>query len=92
LWDVEKGEQLRTFKSPDSPSAGHGVAFSPDGRRFVSGGDAVVSLWDFETGMELKQFVGHTGNVWCVAFSSDGNRVLSGSQDGTLRIWSVDRN
>ncbi|MEM7536042.1 MAG: hypothetical protein AAF639_27925 [Chloroflexota bacterium] len=27
--------------------------------------------------------------LWSVAFSSDGERVVSGSQDGTIRIWAT---
>jgi WD40 repeat protein len=32
---------------------------------------------------------GHTGGVNSVAFSSDGNRIVSGSGDDTVRIWDV---
>jgi WD40 repeat protein len=34
-------------------------------------------------------FVGHTGMVNCVAFSADGHRAASGSDDRTVRIWEV---
>jgi WD40 repeat protein/Flp pilus assembly protein TadD len=30
---------------------------------------------------------GHTGRVWSVAISADGTRIVSGSADGTLRLW-----
>jgi WD40 repeat protein len=33
---------------------------------------------------------GHTGGVNGVAFSQDGRRVVSGSEDNTLRIWNVE--
>ncbi|CAN8068520.1 unnamed protein product [Agarophyton chilense] len=32
---------------------------------------------------------GHEGRVRCVAFSADGTRVVSGSDDRTVRVWSV---
>ena len=41
------------------------------------------------TGTPIRELRGHTGPVWCVAFSPDGTRALSGSGDGTLRLWSV---
>ncbi|CAO3598689.1 unnamed protein product [Absidia cylindrospora] len=34
---------------------------------------------------------GHMGSVTDLAFSHDGQRILSGSQDGTARIWSYNK-
>ena len=34
---------------------------------------------------------GHTYAVTSVSFSPDGTRVVSGSRDGTVRVWDVDR-
>jgi WD40 repeat protein len=37
----------------------------------------------------LRTFTGHTDRVRSVAFSSDGARALSGSSDGTLKLWDA---
>ena len=33
---------------------------------------------------------GHDGVVYSVAFSADGSKVVSGSEDSTVKIWSAD--
>jgi WD40 repeat protein len=40
------------------------------------------------TGAELHQF-GHDGRVRAVAFTADGARVATGSEDGTARVFDV---
>jgi len=38
---------------------------------------------------EQNQIRGHQGPVVTVAFSPDGQRILTGSQDGTAKLWSL---
>jgi WD40 repeat protein len=54
------------------------------------GPDNTVRLWDLETGQELRSFQGHMNAVLAVAFSPDGERVVSGSFDTTVRVWEVE--
>jgi len=67
------------------------VAFSPDGRRIVSGSyDRSVRLWNAQTGQPIGQpLQGHTAIVSSVAFSPDGRRIVSGSYDRSVRLWNA---
>jgi WD40 repeat protein len=43
-------------------------------------------LWDAETGQE---FLSLKGGGFSVAFSQDGNRLISVGPDGTVTIWDA---
>src|SRR5262249_29585247 len=38
---------------------------------------------------EVRHFVGHTAGVGSLALTKDGSKLLSGSNDKTLRLWDV---
>ena len=99
----EQGEKnsLAAFNDDNPYTAGlydvvKAVAVSHDGQYIVSGGgepwavsnDNRVLIWDMETGEELAACEGHSNSVTSVAFSPINNTVLSGSRDGTMRLWN----
>ncbi|GAA1587930.1 hypothetical protein GCM10009678_82970 [Actinomadura kijaniata] len=85
IWEVATGRELHVFTTHTVEA----VAFSPDGRYILTGGDGTVRMWEVATGRELRAFTTRIHTGYAVAFSPDGTCVLTGGGDSTARLWQV---
>ncbi|KRZ84944.1 Striatin-3 [Trichinella sp. T8] len=53
-------------------------------------GDRVIRFFDNNTGQMIDSVVAHLDAVTCLAIDPNGLYLLSGSHDGSLRLWNVD--
>ncbi|KAI0037444.1 WD40 repeat-like protein, partial [Auriscalpium vulgare] len=52
--------------------------------------DKTIRIWDAHTGQPVgTPLEGHTEQVQSVAYSPDGQHIVSGSYDKTIRIWDA---
>jgi len=49
-----------------------------------------AKIWDGESGKELRTLRGHSGSVNSVAFSPDGKRMATASDDQTAKVWDAE--
>jgi hypothetical protein len=62
----------------------YAVAFSPDGKRLVTGGfDSTIRIWDVDAGEEIRT-LNSPGPVNSIAFSPGGKFLVSGGEDGAI--------
>lgn len=89
VFDVATGEQLFLLEGPNCcfHPAMRDVAWSPDGRSIAATSQDAARIWDAETGRLEYALAGHTGFVHAVAWSPDSSRLVTGSADGTARVW-----
>ncbi len=86
-WNRETAEILRRWFPHERYVTMQRV--SPDGKWVLSYGGGLVAESDLATGEARVKWERHAGAVNGVAFLPDGQHVLSGSADGTLRLWDI---
>jgi WD40 repeat protein/uncharacterized caspase-like protein len=87
VWDFRSGRVLRTIANVDSPTA---LRFSNDSLIFaLASNSGEVGIFDVRSTNPIKVLKGHTRYVWTLDFSADGRTLVSGSYDGTIKIWDV---
>jgi eukaryotic-like serine/threonine-protein kinase len=72
----------------------HSLQFSPDGNKVVSASGEIghtgeVSLWSVNTGTKLFTLKTDSSTVLSLAFSRDGQRIVTASDDGSIKVWSA---
>eukprot|EP01026_Neomeris_dumetosa_P066844 TRINITY_DN6490_c0_g1_i2.p1 TRINITY_DN6490_c0_g1~~TRINITY_DN6490_c0_g1_i2.p1 ORF type:complete len:372 (+),score=33.20 TRINITY_DN6490_c0_g1_i2:130-1116(+) len=88
LWDLRNFRKYREYNLSYDVE---GASISPSGSLMVAGGaDMRVYLYDVRSGNQLDCSKGHHGPVHSVRFCPDGTSYASGSEDGTIRVWSVE--
>jgi WD40 repeat protein/serine/threonine protein kinase len=67
------------------------LAFHPDRQHFLTGHDRGhgAQLWDQHTLQPVGPPLPHQANVSYVAFTADGQTMLTASQDGAVRFWEM---
>jgi len=94
-WNAQTGQPELTIAEETVPGEWPFISmlrveYSPDGS-FIAGANQGINVlvWDAKTGKRLLRLEGHTGRIASLAFSSDGTRLGSTSEDGTARIWDL---
>jgi WD40 repeat protein len=84
LMSLPEGAKVRLGKGSINE-----IAYSPDGKYLAVAASIGIWLYDMKTYQEVALLTGHIGNVTSVVFSPDSNTLVSGSRDGTVRLWNI---
>ncbi len=87
ILEAETGKLLHTLK--DKYSGSTKAIFSPDGKLVACSVYEIAYLWEVNSGQLLHKYNGHKGKIKSIFFSSDGEKIITSSEDSTTRLWST---
>jgi WD40 repeat protein len=103
LWDAKSGMLQKTLRDAGHSGFVKSCAFSRDGTKIISASsDCTLIIWDARECKMLRKLErrwnensavvveGHTGEVNDCTFSSDGNLIVSASDDCTIKVWDAE--
>ena len=99
LWDVGDGSVIHTLAGHQSRN--YDLAFDTRSQLLASAGcvqkdvnncpGGEIIIWDIQTGAQKVKFLGHSNLARTVAFSPDGSILASGSRDGNILLWDIEK-
>lgn len=98
IWNIDNGQQT-TVEVPTPWRGAYSVAFSPDNSAIAIGGYKKFGIFSAQTGklLSMEQHVRSglfkdnelTHQINSIEFSPDGKFLLTGSNEGTVKLWQI---
>jgi len=84
IYSVQTGNALQT-----AGLNGRFLSFSPNGDMVACSLWEDLLLYDSESGTLLRTIIGHSGEITSAKFSKNGQFIVTGSDDGTARLFNA---
>jgi WD40 repeat protein len=89
-WRTGDGKLLQDKVVPTVPTNVRSAEFSVSGIMFMTGSvDHMIRMWRETDKKIIRKFHGHKSNIGVISLSKDGQYLVSGSDDGMVKIWDL---
>lgn len=66
------------------------ITTHPDVDGFITAGEnGLLTAWDAASGTVIREYDGHSDDVFAAAFSPSGERLVSAGEDGEVFVWDT---
>ncbi|KGB78979.1 G protein beta subunit-like protein [Cryptococcus deuterogattii 99/473] len=91
FWEAWSGICYRQITLSPQWKQVNRLAISPNKAYVAAAGNATVRIWDIQSlsNTPIATLEGHTGNVVALAYSALGKWIVTGSEDGTVKVWDT---
>jgi WD40 repeat protein/serine/threonine protein kinase len=97
VWNAASGRPIVVLRSHAPSHELTCLCFSPDGRRLATASGIPnlpeqpreIHVWDVAVGRETLILAGHKAQLASLAFTPDGQRLISADYRGIIKIWDA---
>lgn len=86
IWDSNTGNLLISLDKEPSPL--YAAEFDTTGTKIATAYDSGVKIWDL-SGQLLATLIGHSGHINSVNFNPNSTKIVTTSDDNTVKIWDT---
>jgi WD40 repeat protein len=92
VWELDSRSTEPIYSLAGNMGPVYAVAFSQDGKKIAAGGwGKYIRVWNADSGTFDKTLEGNEYGVWSLAFSPCCGYVASAGQDGTVRVFDMEK-
>ncbi|KAJ8974650.1 hypothetical protein NQ317_019887 [Molorchus minor] len=80
---------IHSLSISDQKNFFHSLKFHRDWIALGCGGLGQLLVWEWQSETYVMKQQGHSNNMSCVAYSTDGQLIATGGEDGKVKLWNV---